>query len=115
MHQEYGKDNIIVKPTKKKEVNLYLLKGYEQQQAADEQPAFLSTALPGDALGEFLAQAPWDLGGRVNAHAGKLQLPANLAAYSKWVPGRMYTHISMRVVRLSFRLRKARASIKEAR
>ncbi len=86
MQQEHGKGSIIVKPTKKKEVNLYLLKGYEQLQAADEQPAAIKmTASPGDALGEFLAQAPWDLGGRVNAHAGKLQLPANLAAYSKWV------------------------------
>lgn len=61
-------------------MNLYLLKGYEQSQAADDlfiTPKSVTSA--GDALGEFLAQAPWDLGGR----AGKLQLPANLAAYSK--------------------------------
>ncbi len=75
-----------MKSTAKKEVNLYLLKGYESSLAAS------AVAAPStDALGDFLANAPgmpWGLGkagARVNAHAGKLQLPANLAAYAKCV------------------------------
>ncbi len=72
-----------MKSTAKKEVNLYLLKDYESSLAG-------SAAPPTDALGNFLANAPgmaWGLGmagARVNAHAGKLQLPANLAAYAKY-------------------------------
>ncbi len=75
-----------MKSTAKKEVNLYLLKGYESSLETSG-----TTAPSTDALGEFLANAPgmpWGLGmagARVNAHAGKLQLPANLAAYAKCV------------------------------
>ena len=73
-----------MKPTQKKEVNLYLLRGYEQSPEPSEPLASIETAPgAGGALGEFLASAPWDLGIAGGRAAGKLQLPANLAAYTK--------------------------------
>ena len=82
IRQDFGNGNIVVKPTDKKEVNLYMLSDYEPPDGTIDAHSFLHPE-PG-ALDALLA--PWDArltGGAPAHHGGRVHLPANLASFTR--------------------------------
>jgi len=82
--KDFGNGDIIVKPTDKKEVNMYLLKEYEGYPGAfTGHSSMMSEQAAQEGLEEPRAQVPWNMaGGRAITHPVKVHLPAHLAAFS---------------------------------
>ena len=83
--QDFGNGDIVVKPTDKKEVNMYLLKEYEGSPGAFAgHSSMQSEHAAQEGLEDPRAQVPWNMaGGRAITHPVKVHLPAHLAAFSR--------------------------------
>jgi hypothetical protein len=87
LNQDFGNGDIVVKPTDKKEVNLYLFKDYEGSPGSFGGISSIQSEQPAREEEEPRAHLPWDMAGaRAIPHPIKVHLPANLTAFTRCAP-----------------------------